>query len=151
MRVRSISPGGLAEQVAAASGAEAEGRPTERPRTGSKVDWWLWPAAAAASGELLMLALVIDLGSPGRPIAALVFLSIGPGASMIPLLGLQDIAMELVLVIPLSFALVALSAAALFYAGWWSPDAQLAVVLGLCMLGLVLQYVASRRATSSRE
>ena len=148
MRVRSVSPGGLAEQVAAASGAEAEGRPTERPRTGSKVDWWLWPAAAAASGELLMLALVIDLGSPGRPIAALVFLSIGPGASMIPLLGLQDIAMELVLVIPLSFALVALSSAALFYARLWSPDRELSIMLGLCLVGLALQYLSFRRRPS---
>jgi uncharacterized membrane protein len=102
--------------------------------------WWLWPAAAFLSADALVLALVAPLGSPWRPILALVFAFVGPGAALVPLVGLHDPAMELVLVVPVSFAVVALVAAALFYPGLWSVDRELAVLLGLCATGLVLQY-----------
>jgi hypothetical protein len=146
MRPTSVSPNGRAGHVTG-DNAAAEDRRREPPPAGSKVDRWIWPAAAG-SAELMVLVLAADLGSPWRPIVALVFMAIGPGASLVPLIGLQDLAMELMLVVPLSFALVALSSAALFYAGVWSPTAELAILLGLCVVGLTLQYAASRRVPS---
>jgi hypothetical protein len=126
----------------------AEAERTERPVVGSRIEWWIWPTVAAGPTAVLALVLAADLGSPWRPIAALVFLAVGPGASLVPLIGIPDMAMELTLVIPLSFALVALSSAALFYSRLWSPDLELVVLFGLCLVGLALQCVDSPRGTS---
>jgi hypothetical protein len=92
--------------------------------------------AAILSGVVLVLALALPLGSAWRAAAALVFVSVCPGASLVPLLGLRDKAMELVLVLPVSFALVILVAIALFYSELWSPERQLAVLLAICAGGL---------------
>jgi hypothetical protein len=81
-----------------------------------------------------------QVGSPWRPIAALVFLFIGLGAGLVPLIGLRDTGMELMLVTPVSFAVVTLTSVALFYGRIWSPDRELGVLLGLCLVGFVLQF-----------
>jgi len=146
MRQRSAGPGGRAGQVTVdrAGAASRDGR-VEPPAVGSRIDWWIWPTAAAWPTAVLAVVLAAGLGSPWRPIAALVFLAVSPGASVVSLIGIPDIAMELMLVIPLSFALVALSSAALFYAGLWSADRELMIMFGLCLAGLTLQCLDSRR------
>jgi len=93
----------------------------------------------------LVLAVVVPLGPPWRPAAAVAFACVGPGASLVPLLGLKDRAMEFVLVMPVSFAVVILSAAALFYPGLWSPYRQLAILLAICASGLLWRLVVTRR------
>jgi hypothetical protein len=100
--------------------------------------------AVILSAAFLVLAVAVPLGSPWRPAAALIFASVGPGASLVPLLGLRDRAMEFVLVIPVSFAVVILVAAALFYPGLWSPDRQLVVLLALCAAGLAGRLIGTR-------
>jgi hypothetical protein len=149
MRQRSAGPDGRAGQVIVdGAGAAATGLGLEPPAVGARIDWWLWPTAAAWPTAVLALVLAADLGSPWRPIAALLFLTVAPGASLVPLIGIPDVAMELMLVIPLSFALVALTSAALFYPRLWSPDRELVVMFGLCLVGLTLQCIGSRRSTS---
>ncbi len=101
---------------------------------------------AALSAILLVLAVVASFGPPWRPAAALIFVSFGPGASLVPLLGLRDTAMELVLIVPVSFAIVILVAAALFYPGLWSPESQLTILLILCGAGLSGRIVQSLHA-----
>ncbi|SRR6266566_1603563 len=123
-------------------------RRVDPPHIGSRIPWWIWPATAAGLAAMLVLATAAHLGSPWRPVAALAFVAVGPGASLVPLIGLRDLAMELMLVIPLSFALVALSSAALFYARLWSPDRELSVMVGLCLIGSALQYLSCRRGAS---
>lgn len=111
---------------------------------------WVWPAAALGSAAALAVAFAAQLGAPWQTVAALVFLAVGPGASLVPLVGLPDRGMELMLVIPVSFAVDALISAALFYPGLWSPGRELAVLLGVCLLGLAGQETA-RRLVSGGE
>jgi hypothetical protein len=105
--------------------------------------------AAILSGVVLVLALAIPLGSPWRTAAALVFVSVCPGASLVPLIGLRDKAMELVLVLPVSFAVVILISIALFFAEFWSPERQLAILLAICAGGLAARLI--RPSTSGRS
>jgi len=111
----------------------------------SAIEQRIWPITTAGLAIVLGLVIAADLGAPWRPIAALAFLAVGPGASLVPLINFEDMAMALMVVIPLSFALVALTSAALFYAGLWSPDRELVVVVGLCLAGLVLQRIDHQR------
>jgi hypothetical protein len=97
--------------------------------------------AAILSGVMLVVALVMPVGSPWRAAAALVFVSVCPGASLVPLIGLRDKAMELVLVLPVSFAVVILISIALFYSELWSPERQLAVLLAICAGGLAARLI----------
>ena len=97
--------------------------------------------AAIVSGAVVVLSLAMPLGSPWRAAAALLFVSICPGASLVPLLGLKDRAMELVLVLPVSFAMVILVAIALFYSELWSPERQLAILLAICVGGLAARLI----------
>jgi hypothetical protein len=147
MRQSSAGPDAAAGQVTAErADAASDDQRVEPLEVGSKIDWWIWPTVTAWPTAVLALVLATDLGSPWRPIATLVFVAIGPGASLVPLIGIPDIAMELMLVIPLSFALVALSSAALFYAHVWSPDRALVIMFGLCLVGLALQCIAPSAA-----
>jgi hypothetical protein len=112
--------------------------------------WWVLPVAAFVAADALVVVLAAQLGAPWRPIAALAFVFVAPGASLVPLLGLPDGAMEAVLVVPVSFAVVTLVAATLFYPGWWSAERELVVLLGVCAAGLTLQHLrlpVRRRST----
>lgn len=103
---------------------------------------WAWSAAAAGSAVALGVTFVAQLGAPWQTVAALAFLAIAPGASLVPLVGLPDRGMELMLVIPVSFAVDALTSAALFYPGLWSAGRELVLLLSICLLGIVAQVVA---------
>ena len=105
--------------------------------------------AAILSGAVLVLALALPIGSPWRAAAALVFVAVCPGASLVPLLGLSDKAMELVLVLPVSLAVVILTAVALFYSGLWSPERQLAILLAISAGALAARLI--RRSASWAE
>ncbi|MGZ3675769.1 MAG: hypothetical protein ACXVCO_15800, partial [Ktedonobacterales bacterium] len=52
---------------------------------------------------------------------------------------------ELVVVAPLSLALVTLTSLTLFYARLWSLHTELWLVGGLCLAGLISSYFCSRR------
>ena len=97
--------------------------------------------AAILSGVVLILALAMPLGPPWRAAAALVFVSVCPGASLVPLIGLRDKTIELVLVLPVSFAVVILTSIALFYSELWSPERQLAILLAICAGGLAARLI----------
>jgi hypothetical protein len=68
---------------------------------------------------------------------------------LVPLLGLRDKAMELVLVLPVSFAVVILIAVGLFYSELWSPERQLAILLAISAGGLAARLI--RRSASWSE
>ena len=97
--------------------------------------------AVIVSGAVLLLALAMPPGSGWRLAAAVVFASVCPGASLVPLLGLRDKVMEFVLVLPVSFAMVILVATALFYSEVWSAERQLAVLLAICAGGLAARLI----------
>jgi len=102
---------------------------------------WMELAAILSAAVLILTLVAMPFGSPWRAAAALVFVSVSPGASLVPLLGLKDKAMELVLLLPVSFAVVILIAVALFYSELWSPERQLAILLAICAGGLAARLI----------
>lgn len=152
MPLRSAGPDGGALDVttAASSGAYDEERrePPAAGRRTSSPDSPVWPAVTMCLAFLLAFVMAVDPDSPLRPIVVLVFLAVVPGASLVPLIGVRDFTVQATLVVPASFAVVALSSAALFYPRWWSPLGELAFVTLLSVAGFVLQLLeASRRRT----
>jgi hypothetical protein len=152
MPQRSAGPDGGAWHVtgAASSGAYDEERrePPAAGRLTSSPDSPVWPAVTMCLALLLAFVVAVDPDSSLRPIVALVFLSVVPGASLVPLIGVRDLAVQATLVVPVSFAVVALTSAALFYPRWWSAPRELAFVTLLSLAGYVLQLLeASRRRT----
>jgi len=117
----------------------------EPAAVGRELDWPVWPAVTVCLALLLALVQVADLGSPWRPVIALMFLTVVPGASLVPLLGIRDFSVQVTLLVPLSFAVVALSSAALFYPRLWSPVRELAFVTLLSLVGFALQRFEVRR------
>jgi hypothetical protein len=115
------------------------------PAVGLVMDWPVWQAVTVSLALLLTLVLGADLGPPWRPIVALVFLAVVPGASLVPLIGIPDFAVQLTLVVPVSLAIVALSSAALFYPRLWSPVRELSFVTLLALAGFALQSFEARR------
>jgi hypothetical protein len=119
------------------------------PEVGRVVDWPVWQAVTVGLALLLALVQVADLDSPWRPIVALTFLTVVPGASLVPLLGIRDFSVQATLLVPLSFAVVALSSAALFYPRLWSPARELALVALLSLVGFALQRFEVRRTATA--
>jgi hypothetical protein len=122
----------------------AAGRVTGAP------DSPVWPAVTMCLTVLMAFVLVVDPGSPLRPIVVLVFLSVVPGASLVPLIRVRDFAVQATLVVPTSFAVVALTSAALFYPRWWSPFRELILVTLLSVAGFVPQLLDASRQRSHR-
>ena len=77
-----------------------------------------------------------------RVAAAVVFVLLAPGASLVPLVGLRDTGVELALVVPLSIATVILTAVALFYTNTWTPDREFAVLVGICAVAVAGRVIA---------
>jgi hypothetical protein len=147
MQRASASSDRRSRPVGAAQSGDAfgpEGR-MEEPPVGRVTEWPVWQAATVCLALLLELVMVADLGSPWRPIAALMFLAVIPGASMVPLIGIPESAIQATLVVPVSFAVVALTSAALFYSRLWSPGREFALVTVLSIAGFALQRIDARR------
>jgi uncharacterized membrane protein len=149
MRLRRPDPDGSPARVgreeAGEAGATSATEPMEPAAAGRQLDRPVWPVATVCLALLLALVQIADLGSPWRPMVALVFLTVVPGASLVPLLGIEDFSVQATLVVPLSFAVVALTAAVLFYPSLWSPARELELVTSLSLVGFALQRFELRR------
>ena len=86
--------------------------------------WALATSTVAAAGA----------GNPLRSALVLPFLCAGPGLALVPLLRIGGLA-GLTLAVGISLAIDALLPTAMIYAGLWSPDATLAVLVVLSLLG----------------
>lgn len=73
-------------------------------------------------------------GNPWQSAIVLPFLCVGPGLALVPLLRVGGWA-GLTLALGVSLALDALVPTAMIYAGAWSPDTALAVLVVLSFLG----------------
>lgn len=100
---------------------------------------WLWPIVIVASAIGTGLVTFGNIQSPIRFVIAWWFLFVCPGMSFVRLLHLHDRVAEWSLAIALSFTLDALTAGAMIYSGTWSPPIGLAVLIGLCVIGVILQ------------
>lgn len=86
-----------------------------------------WAVAAGA-------AVAYGVGNPVRSALMLPFLCAAPGLALVPLLRIRGWT-GLTLAVGLSLALDALVPTAMIYAGTWSPDTTLAVLVVLTILG----------------
>lgn len=93
-------------------------------------------ALAGAAGS----AVILGLGNPMRSLFVLSFLVAGPGLALVPLMRIHGWA-ELTLAVALSLALDALVPTIMIYASVWSPDATLAVLVLVTLLGATAQLL----------
>ncbi len=107
---------------------------------------WLRPGIVTISAAvlLILILLVTGIGAGWRMAAALWFVLVCPGASLVGALRLPDRLAEWVVAVPLSLAVVAGTSIILFYGGVWSPDREFGLLLGLCLAGLTWSHFASR-------
>ncbi len=108
-----------------------------------------WPIAIMLSAALVGALAVGGAGSPLRPIATLGFLSICPGMAVVRLLRLEDVLTELTLAVAFSIALDSLVAGTMLYAGWWSPEWSLGLLLGASVIGAACQLRPDRLGRST--
>lgn len=117
--------------------------------------WWRWirPAASLALTVLLGLCLFPQL-DPIRPISAMAFLLLSPGLALQGFKGFRGWPMELSMAMGISVALATLLALATLYAGIWSADLVLAILVALSAGGSNLQLIRTlndRRHTRTAE
>jgi hypothetical protein len=107
------------------------------------------PLAGLATLLAATIVVLSDAGEPWQPLFALLFLALGPGLCLVPLIGLDDPQAELVLVLPVSLMVGMLTSAALFYSGTWSSDRELALLAAICLAGVAAQLSERRRPARS--
>ena len=102
---------------------------------------WIWPGvilvSAVTSGLFFYLAFV----SPFRLITTLWFLLVCPGMAFVRLFQFDETYYEWTLAIALSIALDGIVACILLYAGFWSIELGLFIVILLSLSGALLQIL----------
>ncbi len=105
---------------------------------------WAWPLCIL----LFTLAVTIitfvfpDIGA--RPAVIMAFLFVIPGMAVVRFFRIEDIAIELMLAIALSFSIDAFTAGIILYAGQWSPKHILSFLIGFCFSGAIAQLAIVR-------
>jgi hypothetical protein len=100
---------------------------------------WRWPVIITISAAVTQVLAYSDVTTLLRPAIVLWFLLICPGMAFIRLLQFKDWLQEAVLAMALSLALDLIVAASLLYAGFWSPEAVLNVLIVLSLVGVLCQ------------
>jgi len=120
----------------------AVGRPRDRGRPAAWSDAWSVIISFSALGAALAAAL--DWPAPLRPALVIWFVAICPGMAIVRLLRLDSLLVEVTLAIALSLALAGLIASALVYAGLWSPNLVLELLVAITVGALILGLRARR-------
>jgi len=98
-----------------------------------------WPPVVAAAALAAAVAALAGAPEPVRAPLVLAFLVLGPGMAFVPLLKLGDPVAEVTLGIGISLALDLVVAVAMLYAGAWSPETTLVVLVAIALGGAALQ------------
>lgn len=106
--------------------------------------------ARATALPLLLLAVVLALAgafaagwaSTPRAVLAVAFLLACPGLAIAPLIGLAGVPATLTVAVVLSISLDTIVAAALLYAGAWSPATAFAILASVTVAGAAAQIAA---------
>jgi hypothetical protein len=108
---------------------------------------WLYPGLIVFS---VLAASLVTLANPGtalRPFFIIWFLCVCPGLTVVRFFQLNEMMIEWLLAVALSIAIDAGTAGMLLYTGRWSPAHSLIVLLCLCLVGAILQFVFIRTDT----
>jgi O-antigen/teichoic acid export membrane protein len=96
-----------------------------------------WSTLITVTAALAILSLSTPVSLGVRPLLTIGFLLFCPGMAFIQLLQFKDLVQELVLAVALSLALDLLVAAAILYAGLWSPTLIMLILVGLSIIGVL--------------
>lgn len=99
----------------------------------------IWPTIIIFSAVLAGLLVLINWGGAFRSIFLFWFILICPGMAFVRLLQIQNVGSELVLAMALSLAVSTLLAEFMVLTKMWSPPAELAILIGISLLGAALQ------------
>jgi hypothetical protein len=100
---------------------------------------WLWPAIIILSTVAAALVTFVITDTVVRPFIVLWFLFVCPGMALVRFFRLDDLVVEWILALALSFAVDAIVAGILLYSGRWSPAGTLEILMGIGLGGTVLQ------------
>ena len=100
---------------------------------------WLWPAIIILSTVAAGLVTFVVTDTVARPFIVLWFLFVCPGMALVRFFRLEELVVEWILALALSFAVDAIVAGVLLYAGRWSPTATLELLMGISLGGTILQ------------
>lgn len=100
---------------------------------------WLWPAVIIVSALAAGLVNFVIPDATGRPIIVMWFLFVCPGMVLIRFFRLDEPVAEWTLAIALSLAIDAIVAGIQMYAGRWFPAGTLGILIGLCLIGAIIQ------------
>jgi uncharacterized membrane protein len=107
--------------------------------------WRIWPTIIVGSAIGISVIVLGDLALPIRPAMALWFLLVCPGMAFVQLLHVEDSISELTLAVALSLAIDSVLAIVMVCARLWSPKWGFAILVGITMVGVILQIVAACR------
>ena len=99
-----------------------------------------WPLVVIVSAALAEVFTFNDVASPLRSVITLWFLLICPGMAFIQLLQLREFLYEVVLTVALSLALDLIVATVILYAGLWSPELILRILIALSLVGVTCHF-----------
>jgi len=100
---------------------------------------WLGPAIIILSTVAAGLVTFVVIDTAVRPFIVLWFLFVCPGMALVRFFRLEELVVEWILALALSFAVDAIVAGVLLYAGRWSPTATLEILMGISLGGAILQ------------
>jgi hypothetical protein len=112
---------------------------TEVPASNPPVSNRLWPTIIILSAVAAGLVNFVFTDIAIRPAIMFWFLAVCPGMALVRFLRLADRVVEWILAIALSFAVDAMVAGILLYAGRWSPTATLGILMGISLGGAIMQ------------
>jgi len=109
----------------------------------------IWPILIIVSAIFSGLLAWSDSESAIRPYLLAWFVLVCPGMAVVGLLRLRDLVTEIVLSIALSLALGTLVAELLVLTRQWSAPTVLAILIGISLVGAILQLKNGVRAKPS--
>ena len=109
---------------------------------------WQWPLIVLISVVVVIFFTFINPGTPVQGIAILWFVTLCPGISLVPLLKLDHFLIEVTLAIALSLSIDAIVVGIFLYSGHWSPPITLVTIMGICIIGVIIQYAQISRKKS---
>jgi hypothetical protein len=106
---------------------------------------WVWPALILLSVVMVGLVVFVFPMLPMRPLIVFLFLFISPGAAFVRFLGVREPVSMGTLAVAISLPLDALIAGCQLYAGHWSPELTLGIIMALTVACLLIQLLNMRR------
>ncbi len=111
----------------------------------------LWPVVIVISALGIGLLAGFDSDSPVRPIVTMWFLLVCTGMAFVRLLDIKDYLIEFVLGVTLSITMTTIVSEMLVLSKTWEPTKGLFILIGISMVGVILQIFLLFRQHQSGE